>query len=406
MFQFTRDFIINDNIGHLKEGDTLVRFKTVDCGNNDKCLLIDGTGVNLYKRFVKNVSVHPFHPAVNEKLEIGSLANIVNTLPTDAPLKKGDVIRLVLNLGQEGREISTFNDNAQHHTRQYFYEGTVCKDGELNDAIDEIMRGYKRDLALSDLRYFTMEYDGTKLTITCNDCYTRIFSIRIVRVNKVGDRRMMGESRTGYKDYDVMFLAGRKDRKDYHWETMPGFTGDYEGVKYTFTEGSEGNGTVARLIKNMRVPTFEHMDWFGTMRDELPIPSGEYDQYMIEYVTPKRQIGHQVMGSYNDASLVTFVFFVLKGDVSEAFAGALTKAFGFNTKTDTYAEFAEDNTSVQVNDYLVNDEHPDTHMVNPDIALNRFPEGDHEEMTGKYAQETTELGKAEEASTEDEPVEP
>lgn len=369
MFQFTRDFIINDNIGHLKnENGELVRFKTVDCGD-EKCLLIDGTGANLYKRFVKSASVHKFHPAVNEKLEIDTLADIVNTLPTDAPLKKGDIIRLVLNLGQEGREISTFNDAAQQHKRQYFYEGTVCEDGKLDEAIDEIMRGYKRDLALSDLRYFTMEYDGTKLTITCNDCYTRIFSIRIVRVNKVGDRRMMGESRTGYKDYDVMFLAGRKDRKDYHWETMPGFTGDYEGVKYTFTEGSEGNGTVARLIKNMRVPTFEHMDWFGTMRDELPIPSGEYDQYMIEYVTPKRQIGHQVMGSYNDESLVTFVFFV-ESKVTEDFKTAIEDAFEITVED--YVNVAEGETEPTLPEYMA-EPHSDedgnhTHMVNPDIA--------------------------------------
>lgn len=370
MFQFTRDFIINDNIGHLKnEKGELVRFKTVDCGS-DKCLLIDGAGVNLYKRFVKSASVHKFHPAVNEKLEIATLADIANTLPTEAPLKKGDVIRLVLNLGQEGREISTFNDNSQHHTRQYFYEGTVCKDGELDDAIDEIMRGYKRDLALSDLRYFTMDYDGTKLAITCNDCYTRIFSIRIVRVNKVGDRRMMGESRTGYKDYDVMFLAGRKDRKDYHWETLPGFPGDYEGVvSYTFTEGSEGNGTVARLIKNMRVPTFEHMDWFGTMRDELPVPSGEYDQYMIEYVTPRRQIGHQVFGSYNDASLVTFVFFV-ESKVTKDFKGAIEEAFELTVED--YVNVAADATEPTLPEYMAEphskEDGKHTHMVNPDIA--------------------------------------
>lgn len=370
MFQFTRDFIINDNIGHLKnENGELVRFKTVDCGS-DKCLLIDGTGANLYKRFVKSASVHKFHPAVNEKLEIAELAKIADNLPTEAPLKKGDVIRLVLNLGQEGREISTFNDNAQHHTRQYFYEGTVCKDGELDDAIDEIMRGYQRDMNLSDLRYFTMEYDGTKLTITCNDCYTRIFSIRIVRVNKVGDRRMMGESRTGYKDYDVMFLAGRKDRKDYHWETLPGFPEEYGEVEYTFTEGSEGNGTVARLIKNMRVPTFEHMDWFGTMRDELPIPSGEYDQYMIEYVTPKRQIGHQVMGSYNDESLVTFVFFV-ESKVTEDFKGAIEEAFELTVED--YVNVAEGATEPTLPEYMA-EQHSDengnnhTHMVNPDIA--------------------------------------
>lgn len=369
MFQFTRDFIINDNIGHLKnENGELVRFKTVDCGD-EKCLLIDGTGANLYKRFVKSASVHKFHPAVNEKLEIDTLADIVNTLPTDAPLKKGDIIRLVLNLGQEGREISTFNDAAQQHKRQYFYEGAVCEDGKLDEAIDEIMRGYKRDLALSDLRYFTMEYDGAKLTITCNDCYTRIFSIRIVRVNKVGDRRMMGESRTGYKDYDVMFLAGRKDRKDYHWETMPGFTGDYEGVKYTFTEGSEGNGTVARLIKNMRVPTFEHMDWFGTMRDELPVPSGEYDQYMIEYVTPRRQIGHQVFGSYNDESLETFVFFV-ESKVTEDFKTAIEDAFEITVED--YVNVVEGETEPTLPEYMA-EQHSGkdgkhTHMVNPDIA--------------------------------------
>lgn len=376
MFQFTRDFIINDNIGHLKnEEGELVRFKTVDCGNNDKCLLIDGTGANLYKRFVKSASVHKFHPAVNEKLEIDlSKAKAKYDALEDA--KVGDIIRMVINLGQEGREISTFNDNSQHHTRQYFYEGTVCADengdADLNTAWEEIMRGYQRDMNLSDLRYFTMSLENPTLTLEANDCYTRFFSVRIVRVNKMGDRRMMGESRTGYKDYDVLFLAGRTDRKDYHWETLPGFIkadGSYVDGVTNFIEGSEGNGTVARLIKNMRVPTFEHMDWFGTMRDELPIPSGEYDQYMIEYVTPKRQIGHQVMGSYNDESLVTFVFFV-ESKVTEDFKTAIEDAFEITVED--YVNVAEGETEPTLPEYMA-EPHSDedgnhTHMVNPDIA--------------------------------------
>lgn len=363
MFQFTRDFIINSAKGHLRGNH---RFLWDD---TNECLMIEEVA-NLYKKFVKQITKHPYHEEENAYAQID-----LTYLPDDMVLEKGDVLRLVISLGQEGREISTFNNQYPQHVRRYFYEGLVCDPADLTDVWEAFAKGIKRDQALSDLRYWNVEDESGvdkmsmletsgELNIHATDCYTRIFNVRLVRCHKKGDRMMMGESLTGYKDYDVIFNIGKADYKGFEPENARSFEDakDKGILKKDAIIGCEGNGTVARLIKNMRVPTFEHMDWFGTMHDELPMPNGEYDQYMIQYVTPRRQIGHQVMGSYNDESLVTFVFFVEKG-VSKLFEDAL-KNLGWD-KTD-YAKYDETERKHFGDPEYITDEEVHEHEVDPD----------------------------------------
>lgn len=357
MFQFTRDFIINSAKGHLRGNNRFIWDKT------NECLMIEEVA-NLYKKFVKQITKHPYHAEENAWAKF-----TLDAVKTAVEWENGDVLRLVISLGQEGREISTFNNQYPQHVRRYFYEGQVCvtpgeNEGDapvvnLVPAWKAIAKGIKRDQALSDLRYWVVEDEngvdamtdlenGDFLNIRATDCYTRIFNVRLVRCHKKGDRMMMGESLTGYKDYDVIFNIGKADYKGFEPENARSFEdaaddGIFIAAPTDYIIGCEGNGTVARLIKNMRVPTFEHMDWFGTMRDELPMPNGEYDQYMIQYVTPRRQIGHQVMGSYNDESLVTFVFFVEKG-VSALFETALTNLGWKGTAEEPEGIYAEYDT--------------------------------------------------------------
>jgi hypothetical protein len=91
----------------------------------------------------------------------------------------------------------------------------------------------------------------------------------------------------------------------------------------TFTPGTEGMGTVARLQKNNRVLTAANITPYGFDRDERPVPGGKYHQYTIQYVSERR---HQTAGVFGaiDHSLVTLVFFV-EDSVRPTWAGQLAQ---------------------------------------------------------------------------------
>ncbi len=62
-------------------------------------------------------------------------------------------------------------------------------------------------------------------------------------------------------------------------------------------------------MKNLRIPTDARTNPFAPDFGGLPVPGGQYDQYVIEYVTERRFIGHQVMGAI-DKSVTTHVLFL------------------------------------------------------------------------------------------------
>ena len=76
--------------------------------------------------------------------------------------------------------------------------------------------------------------------------------------------------------------------------------------------GSQGAGTVKRLIKDLRIPTSAKIDPLSLRDGGMPIPGGKYDQYLIEVETTRRNIAGGVVGSINE-SLTSFVLFIESG---------------------------------------------------------------------------------------------
>jgi len=317
MYQFTRDFVINGNKGKLKKDGELVKFKA-DVTN--EVLMIDHVA-NLRKKEIASAYKRAFKAKKNDVLKLEFNAIDLSNY------QEGDVVRLVITLGQEGRELSTFNDQYPWHARHYFYEAELNEEKSVADVVWQLAKGMERDNALSDLRYFEHDYDVTKkrseaeataLTLTAADQYLRFFEVRFVKVGKTDadcpcmEKSRVGETLTGFMDWDKLGVVLRPELIE----------GSNEFAKLDEV-GCEGNGNPEQIIKNLRVPTFEHMDWFGMNINgvELPVPNGEYNQYLIEYVTERRHIGHQVMGAI-DKSLVSFVFF-LDAEASEAFEAEL-----------------------------------------------------------------------------------
>lgn len=257
MFEFNREFIINDNDkGPLKNG---ARFAL------EGEVLKVGKMVNLEKNKIHAAYRAPYIPAVEEQI----------TVPVES--LNGT---LVISIGQEGRIISLVSDHNAHHTKEYFLNGpstTWRSQWERIVAMEDVDR-------LIDI---TVSEDNKTLTITAKDCYTRVEKL-------------------------VFDPAGKdsngKDLPTQVWTRNPKDTDTLEGVAFV-KRGTEGMGTVARILKNMRLQTAANINPYGFDKDERPIPGGEYDQFTVHYVSERRHQSGEVFGSINQ-SLVTMIFFV------------------------------------------------------------------------------------------------
>ena len=309
MFQFTREFIINDNLGKLKPDGTKFVVK-------DGTMLIDNM-VNIRKKDVNAIYKHPFEAEVKDKV----------TIKGDAiTAEAGDVVRLVIMLGLQGKVSATFNDYDPDHSRELFYEtivpaaeGSSESAGEVaEEIIDGLLASVESEATLSKLKFANISKDGSDLVIEAPDCYTRIKEVRLVKLpqakDEAGEVAKYGALLTGFEDWDPIVV----------WKRAEGTT-----EEVTLVEGTEGNGNTVQILKNMRLQTAANIDPYGLNVDERPLPKGQYDQFTVELVTERRHIGHDVMGSIG-TSLTTLVFYVLSSagcaeNVSEEFEAALSQ---------------------------------------------------------------------------------
>lgn len=267
MFEFNREFIINDNNGPLTLG-----------ADKDKRFAYDSTAkvfkvgkmINIEASKVKSIHRAPYLPEISEQVELPLTvagSNVINGT-------------LVVTIAQEGRIISLVSDRLADHTKDYIFNGTPA------DWVNQ----FNRQAAMEDMdRLIDIEVvAGTpnKLVIKAKDCYTRI--VKVV--------------------YDA--AAGTSVEPSRTWNRVTHFqpliTSTWTGV---LTAGTEGMGTVTRILKNMRLQTNAHLHPHGFDKDERPLMHGEYEQWTIQYVSERRHQSGEVFGSINH-SLVTLIFFV------------------------------------------------------------------------------------------------
>lgn len=256
MFEFTREFILNDIKNVKMQGDVLCVPKMI----------------NIEKSKVHSVHYAPYHPAVNE----------VVSIPADS-LGKGGA--LTITIGQEGRVISLVSSRDAENQKDYIFNGAPA----------DWARQFARQQAMEDMdRLIDIDF-ANGLTVKALDCYTRILKVTLV-ADKVEDGKVVGE--------DVKEWS----RKVY-WQNKALGIAEPQKLNATLVPGTEGMGTVARLQKNNRVLTAANITPYGFDRDERPMPGGKYDQFTIQYVSERR---HQTAGVFGaiDHSLVTLVFFV------------------------------------------------------------------------------------------------
>lgn len=298
MFQYITTNILNrvEDIKRLYDLDRGDSGKFSASTHDSDALLIDGVGL-FYAKNIEKVEFASFEKAENEVAELGM---------STATVAAKDVLRLKIVTSQEGVNSAIYADAQLRHRKPFFYE--VVSTGAIANDVKALVELINKDMAMTDFNFFKAT-DGTngKLVLTADDCYTRFQEVELVKVN------ITSTNNTGYQDYTVLFSWDRKDKAAF--------------ATTITTKGSEGMGTVARIIKNIKLPTDANTDVFAADNGGRPLPGAEYDRYVLTYVTDRRHIGGQVMGA-RDRSETTHIFY------AQRVAGTTTT--GATTKSGTY----------------------------------------------------------------------
>lgn len=301
MWQYTTETIINSNKGNLEGGvrALIVNPDGSSAGSgsgaelsDEAVLLIDGVG-SYVKKYVKRVTKYGWREAKNEEAELTVVAPTMATGQTSAE------VRLTVALREEGRQSSIMQDAYLHHSKPFHFEVTALAADSASDIAEKLVKVIKKTLALSDFRFFTVEASGAKLTLKAADCHIRFISIELDQIGASAD---LAAKITGFEDYAALA------------------TGEVT------VAGDCGAGTVEHLVKDLRLPTNASINPFGADQGGRPIPGGQYDQYLIEYETPRAHVAHGVMGSVGEISRTSHVLFLEKTGAAEV--AALVESFG------------------------------------------------------------------------------
>jgi len=295
MFQYTSENIINSNVGNINSH----RFAVLEAGgtevtttgnntNSGKNFIVDGV-TNIAVADIKHIYRTPYAAAVKAEATI--------TVPT---ITANKVVRLRINLTEQGRSSSIMQNAYLHKNKPFTYEiiatGTAATDAE------NIEKAIKRELAETDFKFFTVSRNSAVLTFTAADEYIRF-------ATENGEILPVGTVTSGIELFEVAInpttpLTGAED-------TTSLAKGSVTKVGYA------GAGTVNRIIKDLRIPTNAKTDPFEVKDGGMPVPNGKYDQYLIEVETKRRHIAGGVVGSVNETSLTSFVFFIESSALSD-----------------------------------------------------------------------------------------
>lgn len=299
MWQYTTETIINSNKGRLADGHRFAILGAAD-GKDKVQYKADGSfdtiapnkvagedflmidGVNSFK--IKYISaIYRSEYRAPEK----ALAKIVAPATVAS---KGDVLRLIVTLREEGRSTSYMQNAYLRHHKNFFYE--IKSTGVWADDIKALKKLVNKEMALTDFDFFKASLDSdtapTELILEAKDYYIRFAEVpRIDKINATP--AVQPGAYLGFQDYE------------------PYVEGSIE------VDGDLGAGTVDHLIKDLRLPSNANINPFGPDNGGKPVPGGKYNQYLIEYKTDRHHVAGGVMGSVNEKSLTSHILFIEQG---------------------------------------------------------------------------------------------
>lgn len=316
-FEFSTERIINEQYvpvkrakGLLKDGDKLANWK----GLAGKVFSVAG-GTNFYPAGTKNVVAVKgyYHLPVNAVEEVAVLDCAIDKDEPQVELAKGDVIRLTIITRLDEKITALYNDPFPIHTKPFIYEAPIR--GAYEDALKDLCAKVADINGMSDIEYFDIEADGTKLVISAKDEFMRFEYVSLVKVGKEGPA-IDGELLTGFKD-TIMIAEGRRKAQN----GVVDLLADAASV-----EGKLGCGDVRHIIEDMRIPTRENLDFLGLHKEERPVVGAKYTQFLIEYTTEDSTMGFSVLGQ-RSLSTTRHSFFVINDSEEELAFGTVDVQF-------------------------------------------------------------------------------
>ena len=299
MFQYTTETIINSEKGKLIDGSRFGIFSHKG-GETDESVVINPTsgevtkqdfflidGVNSFVLDnIKKIYKSPFRP------EAKATATLDLTSATMPGAKK--VLRLTVVLREQGTVRSSMQNAYLHKSKPFHYEIEVPAANTAASVVAALAKLVNKDMSMTDFNFFKASANGNKLVLTADDCYIQFVDVRLEEVLDIEDNATPLGSK----------LLGTNVVKE------------IAGLTLTKTAGDEGAGTVTRLVKNLRIPTGASINPFAADQGGRPVPGGEYDQYLIEYETPRHHVSGTVMGSVGEVSRTSHVFFINKANAA------------------------------------------------------------------------------------------
>lgn len=216
-------------------------------------------------------------------------SEIVTEKPT-----KNEYYRLDLVLGVEGAEPYIYSNAFIQKGIPFWVEFVVTPSNweSVAKVVAESIR--KNHLFRVDKDLIDVEFDGNTLVLTGNTEFQRFREISVHKYDQVS------EFSEPVAEMDEQAT---------------------EGAIVLNNRGTNGFGTYAHIVKDLRLPTAANYQWTHIRQVETPIIGAMYDQYIITICAPAANDGFAAVG-HRMESTTTHVFWV-KTDVSESFMQGL-----------------------------------------------------------------------------------
>ena len=285
MFQFTTTHVINSD-KDLTTGKDLWKPGT-------NALTIKGINT------LKKANVTSIYKAVGKPEQLAKATIDLSSLST---LQEGDILRLDIYIRPtESDHSSYYANDLNHKGRPFTVEFPWITDTTPED-VTTAQQATAKNLAKLINKYgllmfgdklLTVEWSGATVTLTATTEFQRFHVIDVYKFVDNGGNVYANE-----------------------WEKL-------SDVVTVDPKGEEGFGTYSYIMRNIKLPTTEHLRAFAPKQNEMPIPGAIYNQYTIEYCVNRGTLGTNAVG--DQVTSVTHIVLFVKNDLATKFETELNK---------------------------------------------------------------------------------
>lgn len=289
MFQFTTTHVINSD-KDLTTGKDLWT-------PGENTLTIKGINT------LKKANVTSIYKAVGEKEQLAKVTINLGDTVFDA-MKEGDILRLDIYIRPtESDHSSYYANDLNHKGRPFTVEFPWITDTTPED-VTTAQQATAKNLAKLINKYgllmfgdklLTVEWSGATVVLTATTEFQRFHIIDLYKFIDNGGNVYANE-----------------------WEKLPS-----TDVITINPKGKEGFGTYSYILRNIKLPTTEHLRAFAPKQNEMPIPGAIYNQYTIEYCVNRGTLGTNAVG--DQVTSVTHIVLFVKNDLATKFETELNK---------------------------------------------------------------------------------